>query len=161
MTAQPELRPVREALRRGTLKQAPERRQSLAEQIADRMDLPMAGLGIVFVLLGIAEGLSDPTGALDDAFAAATIALAAIFIGEFVLRVVVAPSTKDYLGANWWQIVFLVLTVLRLARVLGRVARVGRVASSAVRATRSAASALTSRMAWLATITAIVILSAG
>jgi voltage-gated potassium channel len=153
--------PVREATRRSSYRLAPGQRQSIAEQIGDRLDLPMTALGVLALLLVIAEGLSDPSGSLADLFFWSSIALGVIFLGEFVLRVCIAPSTAKFFQKNWWQAIFVFLPFFRFTKVLTGVGRVGRVSSSAIRATRSAANMFTSRIAWLATITAIVILTSG
>ena len=162
LTGEPlHIHPVREATRRSSYALAAPERTSLADQIADRLDLPMAALGVVAFLLVLAEGLAEPSGLLGDVFLGMTIALFVVFAAEFALRLAIAPSTSAYLRQNWWQLVFLALPMLRAVRALARVSRVGRVASSAIRASRSAASALTSRLAWLALTTSIVILGAG
>ena len=74
----------------------------------------------------------------------------------------IAPSSIEFLGRTWWQLLFLtvpVLTVFRTLLVL-RITRPTRVALAALRGTRSARSALTSRGAWVAVVTAIVVFAA-
>jgi len=85
-----------------------------------------------------------------------------VFVLEFVLRAVIAPSTSDFLRRNWWQLVFLALPFFRFVRILARLrlARLGRVVSSAVRSTRTATARLSGRLGWLSAVTAIVVLSA-
>lgn len=141
-----------------------EEREELAEQLAGTLDLPMTALGIVFGLLVLAETVVEPRGALGTAFQVATWLLLAVFIGEFVLRLFVAPSRTDFLRRNWYQVVFLVLPFLRAFRALPALrtlgtARAGRIVSSAVRATRTAGRTFRGRIAWLGTVTAIVILA--
>jgi voltage-gated potassium channel len=140
----------------------PERMASLLEE---RLDGPVAALGVVFVLVVLADNVVEPRGTLAVALTVAGWVLWGVFALEFALRMVVAPSTWGFLRRNWWQLVFLVLPFLRFARVLARlrlarVGRVGRVVSSAVRGTRSAALTLSSRIAWLGAATIIVILAA-
>lgn len=139
-------------------------RWELAEDLARRLDLPMAALGIVFGLLVLAETVVEPRGDLGTAFQVASWVLVAVFVGEFALRLYVAPSRVAFLRRNWMQVVFLVLPFLRVFRALpglraiGR-ARAGRIVSSAVRATRTAGRSFRGRIAWLGTVTLIVILA--
>lgn len=146
------------------LRRAPAERERLAEVIADRLDGPMTALGIVFVLMVIAETVIEPRGALSTAFAVGGWVLWATFVAEFIVRMVVAPSTAGFLRRNWWQVIFLVLPFLRFARIVARLrlrpfVRAGRVVSSTVRGTRIAGRELTSRAAWLLTVTVIVVLT--
>lgn len=146
------------------LRRPPAERERLSETIADRLDGPMTALGIVFALLVLAETAIAPTGALGTAFTVASWLLWALFVAEFVVRMVVAPSTGRFLRRNWWQVIFLLLPFFRFVRVLARLrlrplTRVGRVASSTVRSTRIAARQLSGRIAWLVTVTAIVVLA--
>ncbi len=139
-------------------------REILAEELARRLDLPMAALGIVFGLLVLAETVIEPKGNVGTAFQIASWVLVAVFVGEFGLRLYVAPSRLAFLKRNWLQLIFLVLPFLRIfralpgLRALGR-ARAGRIVSSAVRATRTAGRSFRGRIAWLGTVTVIVILA--
>lgn len=139
-------------------------REHVAEAIAEHLDGPMTALGIVFLLLVVAETVSAPRGALGTAFTVAGWLLWATFVAEFLIRLVIAPSTAAFLRRNWWQVVFLALPFLRFARIIARlrlrpVVRAGRVVSSTVRGTRIAARELTGRAAWLLTVTVIVVLT--
>lgn len=139
-------------------------RERIASKLEERMDGPVAALGVVFVLVVLADTVADPRGNLGLALTVAGWLLWGVFAFEFALRMVAAPSTWRFLRRNWWQLVFLVLPFLRFARVLSRLrvarlSRVGRVVSSAVRGTRTAAVTLSSRIAWLAAATVIVILA--
>jgi voltage-gated potassium channel len=85
----------------------------------------------------------------------------ALFVAEFLLRLVVAPSTSKFLKRNWWQLIFLAVPALRFVRALRalRAARVGRVLSSAVRSSRTAGRQLSSRLAALGVVTTVVVLT--
>lgn len=136
-------------------------REELAEAIADALDTPMTVLGVIFLLLVLVETVVSPA---HTAFTVAAWVLWAAFVGEFVLRLAVAPSRLRFLRRNGWQIVFLALPFLRFARVLARlrlraIARGGRVLSSAVRGTRTAGRNLSGRAAWLLAATVIVVLA--
>ncbi len=136
-------------------------REALAQRIAEHMDGPMTALGLIFLLLVLAETLIQPRGALGLAFTAASWILWLAFAAEFVVRATVAPSTTAFLKRNWWQLLFLLLPFLRFARVLARlkIGRLGRVVSSSVRSGRGARANLSSRLGWLAAVTLIVILA--
>jgi len=64
------------------LRRAPAERERLAEVIADRLDGPMTALGIVFVLMVIAETVIEPKGALSTAFTVGGWVLWATFVAE-------------------------------------------------------------------------------
>jgi voltage-gated potassium channel len=135
-------------------------RERWARLLAARLDAPMAVLGVIFLLVVLGQTLA--TGrALQTWLAAVGWALWAVFVAEFALRWYVAPGKLAFLRRNWWQVVFLVVPVLRFLRLVAvlRVARAGRVVSSAVRSSRSAGRLVTSRLAWLAAVSAIVVLA--
>ena len=147
------------------MRRPPTERERIAEAIARRLDGPVTALGIVFVLVVLAQTTAQPRGGLAVALDLASWAIWAVFVLEFVARLVVAPSTWGFLKRNWWQVAFLALPFLRFLRALrvvraGRVLRIGRVVSSAVRSTRTAKRRLGDRLAWLAAATVIVVLSA-
>ena len=137
-------------------------REQLADAVGDRLDVPMTGAGVIFLLLVVAETVSSPTGTVGTAFSVASWVLWAAFVAEFVLRLVIAPSWTGYLRRNWWQIVFLAVPFLRFLRAVRavRVGRVGRVVSSAVRSGRTAGRRLSSRVSMAAVVTLIVVLAA-
>ena len=138
---------------------SPEDRERIAE--GRPLDGAMSALGVVFLLVVVGEGLATPGTTIRTAFAIAGWVLWGVFVAEFVYRLIVAPDTGRFFKRNWWQVVFLVLPFLRVFRLLQtlRVARAGRVLGSALRAGRSAGRKLTDRIAWLSTLTAIVILA--
>lgn len=146
---------------RSVLRRPHSDRERIAAELADRMDGPVTVLGIIFFLLVIADAFTISNVAVRNVFTIASWSIWAVFVAEFAVRMVVAPSTTEFLKRNWWQVVFLAVPFLRFARVLARlrVGRMGRVVSSAVRSTRTAARALTSRIAWLGSVTVIVVLS--
>lgn len=140
-------------------------REEIAEAILEELDRPMAALGIVFLLLVLAETLIEPQGAVGTTFQVLSWLIVAAFAAEFLLRLYVAPSRGRFLRRNWTQIAFLVLPFLRVFRVLRglrflRFGRVGRILSSALRVTRTAGRRLRGRIAWLATVTSTVVLAA-
>ena len=136
-------------------------RDELAERIADRLDVPITAAGVVFLLLVLAETISRPEGIIGTVFSITSWVLWAVFVGEFLLRLVVAPSTSTFLKRNWWQLVFLAVPALRFVRGLRvlRAARVGRVLSSAVRSSRTAGRKLSNRLGALSVVTVVVVLA--
>lgn len=135
-------------------------RERWATLIADRLDGPMAALGLVFLLVVLGQTLAT-TPALQRGLAAVGWLLWAVFVAEYLLRLYVAADRRRFLRRNWWQVLFLIVPVLRFVRLVLvlRVARAGRVVSSAVRSSRSAGRLITSRLLWLAVVSVIVILS--
>ena len=122
----------------------------------------MTGAGVIFLLLVTAETITDPQGGVGTAFTWLGWVLWVLFVGEFLLRLVIAPSTTQFLRRNWWQVIFLAVPALRFLRGLRalRAARLGRVVSSAVRSGRSAGRRLSSRVLAIGTVTTIVVLAA-
>lgn len=150
---------------RQVLRGSAEERERAAERIADHLDGPMTVLGVVFLLLVVAETFSSPEGAVGVAFAWLSWGLWVAFVAEFVVRMVVAPSTTGFLKRSWWQLIFLAVPFLRFFRAIRalralRTARVGRVLSAAVRSSRSAGRRLSSRIAALGAVTVVVVLAA-
>jgi len=147
--------------RRPIGRRSTDEREELAERIADRLDVPITAAGVVFLLLVLAETISDPRGLVGTIFSITSWVLWALFVGEFLLRLVVAPSTSTFLKRNWWQLFFLAVPALRFVRALRvlRAARVGRVLSSAVRSSRTAGRKLSSRLGALGVVTIVVVLA--
>lgn len=143
---------------RGCLGRSTTSRERLAQHLYDRLHPVMAALGLLFVALVLAQGPASEGTALQRALLAATWMLWFVFVAEYALRLVIAPSTTQFLRRTWWQLLFLVVPVLALLRALLilRVARPTRVALAALRGGRSARATLTGRAAWLAVLTAIV-----
>lgn len=143
---------------RGCLRRSANARERLAQQVYDRLHPAMTALGLLFVALVFAQGPAAEGTTLQRALLAATWVLWAVFVAEYALRLVIAPSTWTFLRRTWWQLLFLIVPVLTLLRALLilRVTRPTRVALAAVRGGRSARATLTGRAAWLAVLTAIV-----
>lgn len=143
---------------RGSLRRSATSRERLAQDLYDRLHPTMAALGLLFVVLVLAQGPAAEGTPLQRILLAATWLLWGVFVAEYALRLVIAPSTTTFLRRTWWQLLFLVVPVLTLLRALLilRVARPTRVALAALRGGRSARATLTGRAAWLAVLTAIV-----
>lgn len=135
-------------------------REAWAEELLDRLTPAMSALSILFLLVVLSDQIARPDSGLGIALTVVSWALWAVFAVEFVARMVVAPSTVEFLKRNWWQILFLILPFLRVFRLIRaiRVLRSGRLLSSAVRTTRSARRLLGGRVGWLGVTTGITIL---
>ncbi|MDN6457983.1 MAG: ion transporter [Yaniella sp.] len=135
-----------------------------AEYLAQRLDRPMGVLGIIFLLVVLAQLLvTDPTGQV--VLSVVSWVFWGVFVAEFLLRAYVARFQGNFWRKNWWQVIFLLVPFLRFFRVLRalrflHVARFSRVLSAGVRGSRSAEKLLSNRVAWLLAVTAIVILAA-
>ena len=147
-------------LRRLTDRPASER-ERFAEELLDRLTPAMSALGVLFLFLVLGERAARPGSGLALALTVAGWLLWAVFVTEFVARLVAAPDTGAFLRRNGWQVLFLVLPFLRVLRVVRalRVLRAGRLVSSVVRSSRSAGQVLGSRLGWLAVTSAILVLA--
>ena len=142
----------------GCMRRSPTARERLAQHLYERLHPAMAALGLLFVVVVLAQSGAREGTVLHGTLLAATWLLWAVFVAEYVLRLVIAPDTTAFLKRTWWQLLFLAvpfLTMLRALLVL-RVARPTRVAIAAFRGGRSARSTMTGRAGWLAVVTAIV-----
>lgn len=139
-----------------------EERDSLAESLFTRLHPFMAWLAGLFLVVVVGDNLVAAQSPFATIFTVAGWLIWAVFVFDFVLRAVIAPSKKTFLRKNWWQLIFLALPFLALFRffLALRVARAGRLLSAAVRGTRSAASKLRNRLAMVGAVTIIVILVA-
>lgn len=136
-------------------------REIWAEELLDRLTPAMSALGLLFLLVVLAEQFATSHSALSIVLAVVGWLLWGAFVAEFVARLVVAPDTARFLKRNWWQSLFLVLPFLRVLRLIRavRLLRSGRLLSSAVRSSRSARAVLGGRVAWLGAVWAITILA--
>lgn len=139
-------------------RRTPTEREELAERIASRLDVPVTAAGVVLVLILVADNMTPAASPLKGVWTVASWGLWALFAFEFVLRLVIAPSTPTFLRRNWWQLAFLALPFLRFLRAFSRTARLARVASTSVRTTRTAGRALAGRVGWLLGITVTTVL---
>lgn len=152
-----------EALRlRGCMGRQATARERLAEHLYQRLHPAMAALGLLFLVVVLAQSAAREGTTLHTVLLGATWLLWAIFAVEYALRLVIAPSATAFLRRTWWQLLFLAVPFLTLVRALLvlRLARPTRVALAALRGGRSATGSLTSRGGWIAVVTAIVVFAA-
>lgn len=137
-------------------------RQSLAESLFDRLHPLMAWLAVLFLVVVVGDSLVRDESPFATIFTVAGWVIWGVFVLDFVLRLVIAPSKRIFFRRNWWQLVFLAVPFLALFRffLALRVARAGRLLSAAVRGTRSAASKLRNRLSIVGAVTVIVVLVA-
>lgn len=138
------------------------RRQRLAEEVEERLTPLMSALGVLFLLVVLAEPRAEPGSGVARVLVAVGWLLYGVFVVEYAARFVIARDRWTFLRRTWWQLLFLVLPFLRFLRLvrLLRLLRTGRVLSSAIRSTRSAGRVLSSRLGWLASMTLITVLTA-
>lgn len=137
-------------------------RQELAEHLEERLTPVMSALGVLFLLVVLAEPRAEPGSTVGRALTVVSGALWAAFALEYATRLAIATDRVRFLRRTWWQLLFLVLPFLRFLRLvrLLRLLRTGRVLSSAIRSSRSAGRVLSGRLGWLASLTAITVLAA-
>ncbi|MFI7427654.1 hypothetical protein ACIBPB_11770 [Micromonospora sp. NPDC049836] len=131
--------------------------------LARRLDKPMGVLGLLFLLLVLAQAFihDEP---LSTVLTVTSWSLWVVFVVEFALRAWLARHCAgEFWKHHWWQLIFLAVPFLRFLRAASalRAARGGGVIAAAVRGSRSAGRLLTDRLVWLAVVTGTVILAAG
>ena len=147
---------------RGCMQREVSARERLAEHLYERLHPVMAALGLLFLVVVLAQSGAREGSALHAVLLTASWLLWAAFAVEYGLRLVIAPSTGAFLRRTWWQLLFLLvpfLTMIRALLVL-RMARPTRVALAALRGGRSANATLTGRGGWIAMLTAVVVFGA-
>lgn len=131
----------------------------------ERADPFMAFLGIVFALLAVFD-LANPglSPGWRTGLAVATWVIWAVFLADFLAKLIAAPATGTFLRRHWLSVLMLLVPALRVLR-LGALLRVGRalpaarVISTSYRATGVARKLLQSRTGYLAGVGAIVMLA--
>ncbi|HVM07211.1 MAG TPA: hypothetical protein VM345_02010 [Acidimicrobiales bacterium] len=135
-------------------------RDALVERIAARLDLPFTIAGGLIVVVVVADNLTSAGAPQKPFWNLAAWILWFLFVIEFVLRLVLAPSKVTFFRRNWWQLLFLAVPFLRFLRAFTRAARFARVASTSVRTTRTAGRTLLGRLGVLAGVAVATILAA-
>ena len=73
-----------------------------AESLAQRLDRPMGILGIIFLLVVLAQLLvTDPTGQV--VLSVVSWVFWGVFVAEFLLRAYIARFQAHFWRKNWWQ----------------------------------------------------------
>jgi voltage-gated potassium channel len=130
-----------------------------------RLDPLMAFLGIVFTLI-VAFQFAEPQ--LSPGWArgldVSVWVLWAVFVVDFLAKLVAAPSTPRFLRRHWLTVAMLLVPTLRLLRFaallrIGRALPAARVVSTSYRATGVARRLLGSRTAFLSAVAAVVTLA--
>lgn len=137
-----------------------------AARQSERLDPLMSFLGIVFALLAAFQ-LAEPdlSGGWARAFDVSTWTIWAVFVLDFLAKLVLAPSPLGFLRRHWIAILMLVVPTLRLLRLgallrLGRALPAARVVSTSYRATGVARRLVRSRASFLGAVAAIATLAA-
>lgn len=93
--------------------QLTQQRWELLARLNQLLDKPMIALAFVWVvllILSFTRGLPGPLAVVDQI-------IWLLFIGDFVLQVVIAPNKKRYLERHWLVAISLLLPALRLIRI--------------------------------------------
>jgi voltage-gated potassium channel len=138
--------------------------ERLAAVLERKLDIPMAVLALAWAGL-VAYELIAPTHQRDELTVIGNV-IWAIFVIEFVAKLVVSGHPGRFLRRRWPSILFLALPVLRVFRVIRavrafRALPAARVVGSSYRAIGTARSLLGSRIAFLVVTSAVVIFSGG
>lgn len=91
-------------------------RLSLGERWNKYLDAPLALLGLVYLACYTGEVLSTP-GFARSVFVTASMFIWGIFACDLIVRAITSVSIKTFLGANWLEILALVLPFFRFLRV--------------------------------------------
>ena len=94
-------------------RRSPTQREQLAEALAGHLDLPFTVAGVLLVVVVVADNLTTAGSPLKQMWGIAGWVLWGLFVVEFVLCVVIAPSTSAFLRRNWWQLIFFAVPFFR------------------------------------------------
>lgn len=76
-----------------------------ADSLAQRLDRPVGILGIIFLLVVLAQLLvPDPTGQV--VLSIVSWVFWGVFVPEFLLRAYIARFQAHFWRKNWWQVIF-------------------------------------------------------
>jgi voltage-gated potassium channel len=142
----------------------PTPRERLAAVIEERLDIPMAVLALGWALL-VAYELIAPR-AHQPWITTASNVIWAVFLAEFVLKLVVSGHPRRFLARHWPSVFFLALPALRMLRVVRavravRVLPAARVLGSSYRAVGTARGLLQGRLQFLLIVTVVVVFAGG
>lgn len=96
-------------------------RWSVLEELDEWLRVPMALLGLGWLLIVVAELLWGENRALS----LASTAVWVIFIAEFALRIALAPQRWSFLKRNWLTVIALIVPALRFFRALAALRAAG------------------------------------
>jgi voltage-gated potassium channel len=107
-----------------------EQRWELLHQIDRALDRPLTVLSLAWLILLVVDLLSE-TG-LPTILELAIYAIWAVFIFDFVVSLIIAPSKRTFFRRNWLSAIALIVPALRLLRVFAalRVLRAARLLRS-------------------------------
>lgn len=131
-----------------------------------RTDPFFAWLGVLFALVVVGQLLVPGGSTASNTLNLATTGLWALFLVDFVAKLVVAPRRRQFLRRHVLQLVMLlapmlrVLSLVRLAR-LGRLLPVARVASASYRSVGTARQLVRTRVAYLAGVSSVAVVAIG
>ena len=89
---------------RGCRQRPAHEREELGEVLYARLHAVTALLGLLFLVLVLAQAGATPGQPLHTVLVVGTWVLWAVFVGEYVLRLVIAPDRSAFLARTWWQV---------------------------------------------------------
>jgi voltage-gated potassium channel len=142
------------------LRRPPTEREVAAYRIAQRLDRPIATVGLLALVLWLVEPFTSDRATIRTVVDLVWIMITLAFLAEFILRTIVAPATWPFLRQHWWEVGLIAMPFLRFLRVL-RAGRAGRGVASAVHSSRRAGAKLRSRLTLLLVATGVVACASG
>ncbi len=140
--------------------QEPTRRERLSVLVEQRLDIPMAVLAVGWAVL-VAYELVAPVGQGDELRLLGNV-LWAVFVLEFLTKLVISGHPLRFLRRRWPSVLFLVLPALRAFRIIRalralRVLPAARVVGSSYRTIGTARTLLGGRLTFLGVTTAAIV----
>jgi len=86
------------------LRRPPTQRELAAYRLAQRLDRPIATLGVVALGLWLVEPFTSSQALITAVVDLVWIGIALAFLVEFLARAVVAPETWPFLREHWWEV---------------------------------------------------------
>ena len=130
-------------------------------RLSDRTDPFMAWLGVVFALLVGFQLVAQVRPPMGRALDVAGWLIWAVFVADFVVKLVVAPAKGRFLRRHWVQLIGLLLPTLRLFSFLrllrlGRALPAARVLTTSYRSVGTARRLLRSRLGYLGGLASVL-----
>lgn len=96
----------------------PSARRRLIRRLSRWLDLPMAVLSLVFFGLVVADFAAPPEAPYHALLNDAYLAIWALFVLEYLVKLVIAPDKEAYVRHRWLDLLVLIFPMLRLLRVV-------------------------------------------
>lgn len=139
-------------------------REEWLDAMVERLDPFMAWLGVIFALMLGYELAVPLSPSATQTLRIVGWVIWAVFLGDFLLRLWLAPRWFHYLRRNWLSLAMLLVPTLRALRFirlvrLGRALPAARVISTTYRAAGTARTLLGSRLGYLAGLATVAVIA--